>query len=403
MRILIICIAIFTTVKTFSQEELKLQYVDSLTYQYYLSGDWDQMLDVGKTALREGIEFKYLYQRMGYAYFLRKDYYKSIKYYSKALKYDATDEISNLYLYYANLYSGNYTFARYYAEKLPSSQRKNLKETKWRLADAVDIEYNYKWHKEVNRTNPHYGRIGLNSQLGYRINFYQSISTFRQSASYSDAYNDHRFDYNQKDYYASINWTTNKSLGFNVGYHIVKTVIDTALFDLILEEITESDKLNFKSNLYFGKVYYKINRLDLVFSTSTYVTEFNRTNQNGLQLGYAIPGSKNLYIKNSIYQLQDNYFRWYVTSHSLGMLFFNRLWAEANITNGNLTNFNDFNGLYIHNSFDPTTFKSSISLYWYHNRNLTLFCNLSRENKQNIYLQSDYKQNSISGGIIWKL
>ena len=41
--------------------------IDSITYQHYLAGEWDELIETGKTALERGIDFKWLQQRLGYA------------------------------------------------------------------------------------------------------------------------------------------------------------------------------------------------------------------------------------------------------------------------------------------------------------------------------------------------
>ena len=79
------------------------------------------------------------------------------------------------------------------------------------------------------------------------------------------------------------------------------------------------------------------------------------------------------------------------------------VWAEANITLGNLLNYQDHNALYVYNSIDPTTFRTGLTLFWHAGKNLTLFGNYMYDTKLIELTNTNYKQQSFSGGIIWKL
>lgn len=85
------------------------------------------------------------------------------------------------------------------------------------------------------------------------------------------------------------------------------------------------------------------------------------------------------------------------------MLFSKKFWAEANVTFGNLNNYVSAEGLYLYNSYDQTTFRTGASMFWYVNKNLTLFSNYTYDKKLVVSDLSNYNQNSITGGIIWKL
>ena len=81
--------------------------IDSITYQHYLAGEWDELIETGKTALERGIDFKWLQQRLGYAWFVKGNYYNSKKHYRQSLHFDPKDELTHLYLYYANTNTGH--------------------------------------------------------------------------------------------------------------------------------------------------------------------------------------------------------------------------------------------------------------------------------------------------------
>jgi hypothetical protein len=69
-----------------------------------------------------------------------------------------------------------------------------------------------------------------------------------------------------------------------------------------------------------------------------------------------------------------------------------------------MTEYNDFDGLYIYNTYDPMIFRSGVTAYLPLNRNITLWTNFSYESKEYLELSSfHYNQFSYMGGIKWKL
>lgn len=403
MRILTLLLLVMTLSPADAQVPLTTAYVDSVTYQAYMVGDWDRVLETGKLALKNGIDFKYLQQRMGYAYFLKSDYYASMKHYEKALKQDPSDETSLLYLHYAGLETGNTAYARHYASKLSTEVQRNNHQRAFRPVSALDFEYNYQWNKELNRTDPNYQRIGLSTDLGYSLNVYQTLSKFSQKADYADAFNEYRSDIQQNEYYILVSKSLTSNFGVDIGYHSIKTTFHTDVWDLTLNELAETyAPQTYNGNLWFGDLHYKWNRLHLGVSTSYLNLDYNHVLQSGLHLGLAVPGSHNLFINNALYRMQDDNDQWLVSKHSIGMLFFKKFWIELSKTFGSQNNFVDGNGMYLYNSFDPTSSKTGIGLNWFANNHLIVSANFALETKQNSYLLTNYNQNSLTGGIVWK-
>lgn len=386
-----------------AQEPLTPAYVDSVTYQSYLVGDWDRVIDLGKQAIKQGIDFKFLEQRMGYAYYLKSDFHASMRHYEKALRFDASDPTSLLYLHYNGLETGNAAYARYYAGKLSPVMKESNHQKAFKPISSIDYEYNHSWNDELNRTNPNYQRIGLSSDLGYTFSLYQTYSKFNQKADYSDAYNQYRSVLKQEEYYLLAGKSFTADFGLDVGYHSIKTTFNTDVWDLTLQEQTETyDPVVYNGFLWFGGLHYKWNRFHLSVSSSYMDLSYNTVYQQGLQLGVAMPGKHNLFLNNAVYLMTDDNDQWLVTKHTFGMLFFKKFWMELTKTFGNLNNFVDASGLYVYNSFDPTSSKTGLSLFCYGNAHLTLFGNFSIETKQNTYLLTNYQQNALTGGIIWK-
>jgi hypothetical protein len=385
---------LFFTIPIFSQPNLNTAQVDSVTYNFYLIGNWNELINLGKNAMKEGIDFKYLQQRMGYAYFVKGNYFAAILHYNNALNFDAEDPVSHTYLYYSALNINDEAMARYHFSKLDAENQAFLKVKKTRLVDAVDVEYNYKINKDYPnssaltsdfRSNPYYKRIGLNSQLGYRFNLYQSYSTYSQLTDYFN-------QTIQNEYYLAGVLSLFSRTSFMGAYHYVGTTFNT-----------ETDSLKIPGNLWFGKLTHSFNRFDVSLSQSQFTNEYIDSKQTGLQFGFLLPTKSKIYLKSSLYNITESDSSRLVFNQTIGALIARRFWLQGSVTLGNLNNFVDNNGLYLYNSMDHTTFRTGASLFYYLGKHLTLFTNYSFDKKLIIEPIYNYKQHSITGGIIWKI
>lgn len=392
-RVLIVFLFVtFSLQAQTTADELK---VDSLTYSYYLNGEWAKLIDSGEKAIQNNISFKYLHQRLGYAYFMIQNNYKAIKHYKAALKYDENDLISHTYLYYAAMQVGDADMANYHASKFDSATVKSLNLRSFKPIEAVDIEFNYKKNDALSdpslsisnlRSNPTYIRVGLSSQPTFRFNIYQSVSRYNQTLISTT-------DVVQNEYYILLTYNLFSRSTLHVGYHHVKTLLDDA---------TNNYSNSTRANVFLGGFSQRLGRFNVGLSSSV-ITGDTLQSQVGAYVGLTLPGSVKPYFKTSIYTISRGNETRQIFSQSAGMLATKRLWIEADITVGDLTNFVDKNGLYIYNSMDATKFRTGLSAFWYASPKITLFTNYTLDKKHITYNQTTYNQHSISGGLIWKL
>ncbi len=385
---------LFFVMPLFGQQKLNTVMVDSTTYNYYLNGSWIELISLGKMALSEDIDFKFLQQRMGYAYFMKRNFYAAIKHYENALKFDADDAVSHTYLYYSAVNINDEAMARYHFSKLDADNQALLKVKKTRLVDAVDVEYNYKINDDNSlndvtigdlRNNPTYKRVGLNSLLGYRFSLYQSYSNYSQITEITN-------QTIQNEYYVAGNVSLYSRTSLMGAYHYVGTTLKS-----------ESDNLKMPGNLWFAKLTHSFNRFDVSLSRSHFSNDYVDATQTGLQLGFLLPTKSKIYLKSSLYTLADTDSTRLVFNQTIGALIARRFWLQGSVTLGNLNNYVDNNALYLYNSIDHTTFRTGASLFYYLGKHFTLFGNYTFDKKLIIDTQYKYKQHSIAGGIIWKI
>ena len=376
---------LFFSISVYVQSQNDFHTTDSITYAHFQNQEWDKLIIVGKQALANDVDFKYLRQRLGYAYYFKADYFNAIKQYEKSLIFDPYDEISHLYLYYLGLHTANKAFAQYHASKLSVDMQRQIGFKNFNVLDALDFEYNKKINDVDLRSNPDYVRFGLSSQFGGRFQLYQSLSKYSQTI-------ENVYLTKQNEYYALFGFSLTDKTALSVGYHYVDTNIDSAGY-----------VLKIPAKVLFANLKMYINRFDLAFSSSVFSNEFVETTQIGAQIGVSFSGKYHPYLRTSIYKLNEYDTNRIVLSEMAGIMLFKNVWIEGTLTIGNLNNYVDANGLYLYNSFDQTVFRTGMSAYLYATKKIIFFTNYTYDNKLIINTSTNYNQNSITGGIIWNL
>jgi hypothetical protein len=376
----ITAVLVFVSLAAEAQQPISYLTVDSKTYEYYLKGDWDNLIKTGEEAIEQKVDYKRLRQRMGYAYFVRGDFYNSQIHYEKALTFDEYDTDTHTYLYYCGLNTGNQAYARFHAARLPKDLQQKLKEEAIKPVDVIDVEFNYKANNSNSRSNPTYFRAGITTQLGFRISLYQSVSAYQQTISTSVT--------KQPGYFALLNWSVTSKTSLDVAYHYLNT---------------KTDGIKYPDNLVYAAFSTKINRFNLGLSGSFLNNGTDYFNQVSMCGGIILPGKSNIYLNSTLSGMMQTGFNRIIFSQTARTRIAKTLWAEGNVTMGNLQNYNDHNALYIYNSIDPSLFRTGLTLFFYPVKKMIFFGNYMYETKNIELTNSNYKQQSFSGGIIWKL
>jgi tetratricopeptide (TPR) repeat protein len=377
----IIIAIFFIPVLLKAQERVTFPEADSISLQCYYSGDWDKLIESGQEAIRQNIDFKRLRQRMAYAYFAKGNYYASQKEYEKALEFDKYDTDTQLYLYYCGLNTGNEAAARYYAARLPQDLQNTLKVSSFKPFSALDFEYSYGINKLTRRSNPSYIRAGIATELGYRLSLYQSLSKYTQTIEKVSSVI-------QPEYFALLNYTITPYLYTGLAYHFVNTSVDGTKYPYNLLLISLSSK---------------VNRFSFGLNGSIFTNNSGKSvKQIGLKGGFILPVKSNIYFNSILSRVLESGNNRTVFSQTAGAQLFRNLWAEGNVTLGNLGDYNDNNGLYIYNSLDPVTFRTGITLYRPIGKKIILEGNYIFNKKLIESSNKYYPQQSFTGGIIWK-
>lgn len=360
-------------------QAITTERVDSLSYQYYLEGKWENLIELQTQASQNGIDFKYLHQRTAYAYFVLGDYFSAQLHYEKAYRLDPLDPISIEYLYYCNLYRGDYENALWWTRKMSTDKFIELSVEDVRVIDAFDAEYNYKWNDADTRSSSNFIRLGVNSIFSSYVSLYQNYSSFNQTVD-SDKIK-------QKEYYGILSITANPFLKLRVGYH--------GLFLNI-------SKYNTSSHMAIAAVHARINRVFLE-SNASVVSGSNSVYQYGITGGYQFKGHGEVRLNLGISALTEDGKTEPMFTQSLGFKVTRFLWNESFVISGNLKNFTTFDGMYVYNGIDRTKIRVGTTLFWVISPKIKLITNYSFDKKEISDTKDKYNLSSLSFGLRFRM
>jgi hypothetical protein len=382
-------IILFIPVIVCAQEKPDFRLVDSLTYKYYNSGEWDKLIRKGDESISSGIDYKFLRQRIGFAWFSKGDFHSSASHFEKALGYDSYNQFTLEYLYYSLLNSGREKYAGTLFKRIDPELRKKLNFNRFAPVESIESEFDYKYSGTSLRSDPVYFRIGIGSKIGYKLSLYQSFSQYKSAIITRQLFGETRQNTNQTAYYAMLTWNPSMHLLISGAYHGINTV---------------NAGSTYSGNLFLLSAEPDMNR----FSLRVYGSLFQYRNENvlqtGIKAGYVFPVKSDFYLKFSASYLSRSGSSNLVFNPAAGMRLFKNAWIEGNVTTGNMDRYNDFNGLYVYNTYDPVVFRSGGTFIYYLGRHVSFWLNYSYEKKNYFEDNSQsYNQFSYLGGVKWKL
>jgi hypothetical protein len=372
-----------------AQIGLNFQNVDSLTYRYFKSGDWNNLIKLGSEAIDHEIDYKYLRQRLGVAFFSNGDYIKARQHFEKASSFDSFDTFTLAYLYYSYLNTTQVEYAGYFVGKMPQDLRKSLSVKSFQPVESIDFEYCFKFAGISLRSNPQYYHLGINSMLGSRLGLYQMISNYKQSIKVQGAGQNENVKDNQPEYYALLKFTVSPHLMLKTAYHYLYATFST----------TKSN-----ANLGFFGLSANFSRFNFEADMSVFQTGQYLVRQSGIQAGVAFSRNLNMYLNSKLSLTTQQNKNRFIYNQKAGFKLSKKVWLEGNGTLGYLTNYNDYNAMYVYNSIDPTAFRAGSTLFINAGQHITIWANYSFERKElNENSLYHYNQYSYLGGVKWKL
>lgn len=216
MRVLLI-IAITFILSANLNGQSDFRSFDSISYNYYLKGDYANLERTAETMYSSGFDYYYIRMRLGILAYYKQRYKTSSDNFRKAIEFSSHDTLSHEYIYYSYLFSGRDHDAKLYLASIPDDRKNNvLKSVRSKGVTNIFIGSSY----------------SVNDVLLYQTNnlYYESVKS---------------------------------SLGLTAGFEAYtgnKAVISLAYTSLFKEGTVYSASapsgidLNFRQNQYYGKI-----------------------------------------------------------------------------------------------------------------------------------------------------
>lgn len=450
----------FSLLEAKSQSEKERDIYDSITYHYYMQGNWDSVIDIGKEALYKGYDFYYLRMRLGLAYDYQANFRIAEKQYSKALKLVPNDVNAAYYQYFAAINGGRKGVAFSNYQHFNFEQKKSInpnkdsnqdflyekhqniipKKIKVKALELLSFSYGYAFTgNKTNMDNIYPSSSGELFSTGYVRNKQSYLNlTMKGNLSpmvqWDFAYNNHVIDglsilqmRNEKPEWKPTNVKQNEifgGLGFLFGNGMsLKTTAHYLGFkgnateyslDTIIYVISESRDTILDEESTFNKVNYSFSESDYVlglslnhklgmFDFSAFATYGQISEVNPLQIGGEITilpkGNYSLYVSNRLLYYSDELDNRFIYKVSAGSALSKKWNIDASATFGNLQYTNEPNSAIVYNWSEKTTFKGDIILSYLIAPKVYLSLKYQLTQKQSKY--SSYVANGIENSLIY--
>jgi hypothetical protein len=162
-------------------QQVNFNSIDSLSYQLYLKGAWDSLLQLGKLAEKADIVYPNLSSRLGYAAFMKGNNSLSLKHFNYVLKENSFNQNALYYAVLNNKLLSRNEAAAFRSKNLDEDLKKPLNVGYKKLVESIDVETSFKpTNSEVRKMGKFY-RIGVSNRINYRWKLNHSVSSFQQN------------------------------------------------------------------------------------------------------------------------------------------------------------------------------------------------------------------------------
>lgn len=378
------------SIKGIAQEKVDYQYIDSVSYGYYLGKNWKELVYVSKTGLKNDIDYYYLRMRTGIAYFEQGNYLKAEKHFKKALHFNNLDQEASDYYFYSNLFSGKKDHAKYVyhkynqkTEKLPEALPKPTSSIL--ISSAYLMNTNKQALNNLIPDNPPgvdgyqmvtnsllYNSILLKHDITPAIYLSHSFGLINKSNYYINYYlgelsESTETKLNQYQYYASLKFIPADKIFITGGFHFIKFSSSNIQYKEISSGINYNvpgiSNNNIAGDIAVYKSFWLMNAgAGITFANLNNYTQF----QQNFSLTFYPLGNLNFYLVSKLNLINEQYqnntpeknilFR-----NTLGFKIFNYLWMEGTMWNGQFKNAALDEGWLIMNSNDNITSKFDVT------------------------------------------
>lgn len=402
-----------------SQDTISSTTVEQKSYQLYQDKNWNELINYGKKAIKNGYTYFYMQMRVGIAYYEKKNYSLAEGYFRKALTYNSSDDLALEYLYYCYLFNGrneearllSKQFSKTLSEKIGTDKQSSLNffmfEAGTKRSDSATY-YNNATKDGTNYFNsPIYFQLGLHHSIKNSFSLFHSFTYFNQQTFLVTI--------SQPQYYlkAAIpiknNWLISPSFHW---VHIKSTK------DVMLQGPTNNNNNNMGnspprppfnnttstlSNYFVGSFMVQKTIKKIALGVGTIFSNMNSVTQyihNGFA-SYSVFGNSKLVFGVSAYvHTIDNY-----STNNLSLAPFlyiqptKRISLKVTYLVNNKNNIIEDNGYLVNNSSDLTKYRYGALANFLVSKHLTLYVLYQLEFKRENVQLFNYRYNVFVGGI----
>ncbi len=384
-RILMIVLCCLLLIKVQAQTTASVEEIDFHSLNLYNNAQWRSLILYGRENKLAGKELPLLRMRVGYAALMLGNYSQSLRWYHQVLQQEPDNNLALYYVYLNNIYLNNSSGARYYASRLSTETKSSEKISKIKCY-SVETEYSYKMTTDTFRKNAQYARIGLSLQLGYKLEFQQSIAWYKQrisEPSMTSVTNNTNIDLNLKEYYGKLIFTASGKTSILGGFHYLNSPFNNYTFN---------------NTIIFGGVNYASPFVHIKAIANLANLSDSTYHQYDVTISYFPLGNTKYYgISRATYSKS------LIFSQIAGIGVTKNIWLEGNITFGSYHTSLENDALFVFNDIDTKEFKMGGSMYASLYKKLTLTVNYTFEQKLKYQTTNNYfYQHSITTGLSWK-
>ncbi len=366
---------------------------DKQTYAHYLQQDWQALINTGKAALKEGIDFYYLRMRLGIAYYEKGQYRQAIAHFNKALAYNSYNPLAAEYLYYAYKLAGRLADANLvYGQYKPQLGQRQVA-SPYGVISGFYSEGGLKFLSPANdEAGPlKYMHAGAQQQLGGRLSLYHGYMRISQNINRYETVN------NPGPGPPTTSKTTRKYVQNE--YYLRAAVPLVAGLQLTGSLHTQAitDSVRYNNLAFMAGLTASIKLFD--FSATYGLARIKATRQQQVALGITVYPAPGLYLQSVFTHHRDGDRGNTIFLQKTGVRTGANTWLEAYGSFGDMRNVQDMDGFYQYNTPDPLTLRLGLTGIFYLGVRTKLLVGYTYENYEALATNLPYQQHYTFTGL----
>lgn len=349
---LIILIFLSSYFASSAQNEFNFKTVEDSSYALYLKKDWKQLERFGAEAIKSKIDYFYLRERMGIAFYEQQKYQLAVSQFEKANTFNSSDELTQEYLFYSYAFNNRYDDALQLTKCFSTDLKKKTGTEKSAPINLLQADFTAKIPEKSSIATPYYCfSLGFNHRITRGYSAFHSYSFSSQKYT-GGTYNQHR-------YYLSINIPLSKGFTMSPAFSVLLDQYVDTIFSPpphppqrpMPPQVRKRNFASFIGSLSVSKVFPYV-KLDLTNSFSNLDTTYQIQHSLGLTV-YPLANQKlSFHVTGTLHT--NNFYK---TIHPLvqaGVRFNAPQFFAMSVvyTYANIYNFHLYNGYLVQNGYD---------------------------------------------------